>query len=288
MFPQTLFFSKILYIDDKIQRLVKMGMTMTDPFYEVQQQINQLLPIVLVGPALLFTAAGLFIWLGGIRWLKIVAALTAAVAGMLCAWHFTDRQIVPVVLFTIIPVGLSFFLHKPIVVLLAGLLTAAAVIFFPVGISALQKIESPKQHQPRQQETAVTPLNLLDSISKAEEYAAAAKGWVVEYVRSVPAGKKSLALMAALGMVSAGLFSWRLVCGAACSLLGTVLISAGMLLLLLYKGADPLGILKENYRIIGWILLAMILGGTLLQYWLSPKKKQKKDSDKVHSDGGHK
>lgn len=255
----------------------------TDPFTEVEQQVRQLLPIVLLAPALVVTVAGLCIWLAGIRFLKLIAALTAAGAGFVCAWHFTDKQLVPLLLFAVIPLALSFFLSKPIVVLLAAALTFALIIFIPAGVNALQGLNTSAVRTPPE-----STLDFAQSIQKAEEYLLGTKQWLIEYAQSVPSGTKAIAYMAALGVIGIGLFSWRLVCGAACSVLGIVLLAGGMTLLLFYKGAEPLMILKQNWPLIGWILVGMCIVGTLVQYWISPKKKKEKETSKILSEGERK
>lgn len=255
-----------------------------DPFMEMEEHLRQLLPIVLLAPALLLTVAGLCIWLAGIRLLRLIAAVTAAGAGFLCAWHFTDRQLVPILLFALIPLAISFFVHKPIVVLLAGGLTFLLILFIPAGLTLLKKSDvSEARRQPPARESM---LDFAQSVQRAEEYAAAVKQWFVDYIRLVPSGKKTIACVAAAGVIGIGLFSWRLVCGAACSVLGVVLLSAGMTLLLFYKGAEPLTILKHNWLVIAWVLFGMCIIGMLVQYWISPKKKTKQDTKKISVEGG--
>jgi hypothetical protein len=258
---------------------------MTHPFVEIEQQIRQLLPIVLVVPSLVLTAAGLLIWLAGIRGLKLIAAFTAAAAGLLCAWQFTNHQLIPMVLFAIIPICISLFLPKPVVVLLGALLAASLVLFVPLGLNTLKSLEaSDKQVSP----AASEQMDFAESIQKAEESITAFRQWMADYSRTIPSGQKSIALMAAIGVIGAGLFSWRLVCSAACSVLGTTLISCGMMLLLFYKGANPLSMLKQNAALIGGVLLAMLIGGAAVQLWLCPKKTKKQVNPQTLTEGGQK
>jgi hypothetical protein len=261
------------------------------PITEIQQQINQLVPMVLVAPALILTASGLLIWLMGIRWLRLIAALASASAGLWCAWHFTDRHLVPMVLFAIIPLLLSLFLYKAMVVVLGGLLTAGLIVFVPFAVSEVNAMHASVHQSPVRQDQhmqeATTP-DLAQSIRAAQEHLGALKQSAVSYFNAVPSGRKSLALMVALGVTGFGLFSWRLVCSATCSTLGTILIGMGMLLLLFYKGSDPLNILKHNLQVIGLVLIAMMAVGTLLQYWISPRKKKNPNINEILSEGDSK
>lgn len=261
------------------------------PITEIQQQINQLVPIVLVAPALILTGSGLLIWLMGIRSLRFIAAMAAASVGLFCAWHFTDRQLVPMVLFAVIPLLLSLFLYKAMVVVLGGLLTAGLILFVPFAVAHVNAThasvrQAPVPQDPQAQQAAAP--DLAQSVQRAQEYLVSLKQSLVDYFNALPSGRKSVALMVALGVIGFGLFSWRLVCSAACSTLGTILIGLGMLLLLYYKGSDPLTILKQNMQVIGLVLIAMVAVGTLLQYWISPRKKKKQDLNEILSEGDKK
>jgi hypothetical protein len=281
----SVFYRKVLLFDDNLRRIPDSGINMTHPFVEIEQQIRQLLPIVLVVPALVLTAAGLFVWLAGIRGLRLIAAFAAAAAGLLCAWQFTNHQLIPMVLFAVIPICISLFLPKPAVVLLGALLAGLLVLFVPLGLNTLNSLEvSDKQVSSASSEQ----LDFAKSIQKAEESITAFRQWIVEYCRTIPSGQKSIALMVAVGVLGAGLFSWRLICSAACSVLGTVLISCGMMLLLFYKGANPLFLLKQNAAMVGGVLLAMLIGGAAVQLWLCPKKTKKQVNPQTLAEGGQK
>jgi hypothetical protein len=252
------------------------------PITEIQHQINQLVPIVLVAPALMLTGSGLLVWLMGIRSLRFIAAMAGALAGFWCAWQFTDRQLIPMVLLSVIPLLLSVFLYKAVIVILGGVLTAGLIVFVPFGVSQVNALHANVRQGP--QEQAATP-DLAESLKRAQQHLLTLRQSLADYFKALPSGRKSLALMAALGVIGFGLFSWRLVCSAACSMLGTILIGLGMLLLLFYKGSDPLTLLRQNLQMIGLVLIAMVAVGTLLQYWISPRKKKKQDINEILSQG---
>jgi len=257
------------------------------PITEIQQQVNQLAPMVLVAPALILTAGGLLTWLMGIRSLRFIAAMFAASAGLWCAWYFTDRQLIPMVLFAVIPLLLSLFLYKAMIVVLGGLLAGGLMLFVPFAISQVNTMHASVRPaaMPQDASQEAGAADVAESLRAAQEHLVALRQSAIDYFNAVPSGRKSIALMIALGAAGFGLFSWRLVCSAACSTLGTILIGLGMLLLLFYKGSDPLNILRQNLQLIGLVLIAMAVVGTLLQYWISPPKKKKNDVNEILSEG---
>ena len=250
-------------------------MLMAENFEEIQQMIQQLLPIVLLGPGVVLVGIGLFMWLGGLRWLKAIAAFTLSTIGFALAWHLTDRQIVPMVLLPIIAAGLGLFFNKLVVVILGGCLAAFSVLAIPAASEfQFQTIEPGRQ----QQNDDFPQLNFMQSIEHIEAQVRFTIDQIIEYTKSIPKQRISLAFRVGLGVCGFGFFSWRIVCAATCATFGTALIAAGMLLLLLYKGHGPIQLITENGKWIALGAVGMIAVGTVVELMLCPKKKKKKDS----------
>jgi hypothetical protein len=245
------------------------------PFEELQNTIQQLLPIVLIGPGLVFAGSGLFMWLGGLRWLKAIAAFSAAIAGALCAWLFTDRQLAPMVLFPVILAGLGVYFNRIIVVLLGGAVIGCLVLFVPVLMTVSEK--AAPANQPAVQEY----LNLPESVGWVQEKVEQLKKDTKEMIAGIGQSRKTAAIGAAVIVCAIGIFSWRLVCAVTCSILGTVLIACGMTVLLLYKGASPVTLIVERRLLLGGIIAAMIVAGVLIQLWLCPVGPKKKNKDEM-------
>ena len=254
-----------------------------EPFEEIQNTIQQVLPIVLIGPGLILVAIGLFMWLGGLRWLKAIAAFSAAMAGILCAWFFTERQLVPMVLFPVILAGLGVCFNKVIVVLLGGVLAVGLVLFVPVMMTVAG------ESKPANQAVVQERLNLLESFDWIQGKIKQIKNDTKEMLAAIPESRKMQAIGAAVVVVAIGIFSWRLVCATTCSVCGTVLIGCGMTILLLYKGSAPMTLIAERRSLLGLIIVGMIVTGLLIQLWLCPAKPKKKDMVKeILSEGDKK
>ena len=242
-----------------------------DPFEEIQNTIQQVLPIVLIGPGLVLGASGLFVWLGGLRWLKAIAAFSAAIVGILCVWFFAEHQLVPMVLFPVILASLGVYFNKIVVVLLGGVIAALLVLFIPV-IVGINEDSSPA-NQPAVQER----LDLLESVEWVQGKIERIKKDTKEMIAGIGQSRKMLAIGIAVAVAVAGVFSWRLVCAATCSVLGTMLIGCGMIVLLLYKGAAPATLMIQRRSLSGLVVIGMIVAGLIMQLWLCPAVPKKKD-----------
>ena len=68
-----------------------------------EETLRQTAPVLLAGPGIVLVALGLFLWPGGLRFLKPLAAFWAAVAGLACAWFWTDRSLAAMLMLGLIP-----------------------------------------------------------------------------------------------------------------------------------------------------------------------------------------
>jgi hypothetical protein len=90
-------------------------------------------------------------------------------------------------------------------------------------------------------------------------------------------------LPAVLGLIIASVIEWKLVSGSVkgqlfwafiFSLCGAIMVCAGMVILLTYKGAEPVKAVNENKALYFGIFAAMTLFGTIIQtlFCRGPKK----------------
>lgn len=242
-----------------------------DSFEEIQNTIQQVLPIVLIGPGLVLVATGLFMWLGGLRWLKTVAAFSAATAGLLCAWFFTDRQLVAIILFPVILAGLGMYFNKIVVVVLGALIAAMLVLFVPVVMG----FDDPKAASGMS--GTEERFDLLESVEWILAKIEAVKQSIKEMAESIPKPRKMTAIAVAVIIVIIGLFARRLVCAMTCSVIGTLLIFCGMMLLLLYKGSEPVTKIYDGRQLYALVAVVMAVVGVVLQLCLCPAKQKKAD-----------
>jgi hypothetical protein len=174
---------------------------MLEVFQNFEQLAVRLKPIVLIGPGLATVLLGLFVWLGGLGFRKILVAVIGALGGGVCGFFITDRN-----------------------VMFAMILAAAAAV---IAI-ALEKI-----------------------------------------------------------LVTGSLF-WHLASALCCAALGTMLIFAGMILLLLYKGAAPISRICGKQPFYTTVFIAMTAFGTTEQLLLCQRAKKRPTAKKQTNQGKEK
>ncbi|MHC4553158.1 MAG: hypothetical protein ACYSUT_10410 [Planctomycetota bacterium] len=240
---------------------------------QLQEGVQRMLPIVLLGPGIALVMAGLFMWLGGLRFLKAVAAVTAGVAGLIITWLLSGGQVMILVLCPVIMAGLGMVMNRLVVVLLGAVIVAGIVLIGP----SLVQMDMPQTEENRVQPAQQDPLGLLDSIARVQEYAREVKREIRNMIASIPPGRKTVALIVAMAFAALGLLNWRLSCAATCSTIGVVEIFAGMLILLLFKGTEGLRQAADQRLLLAVAAVGMIGLGTSLQMWLCPAKRKKTD-----------
>jgi len=153
-----------------------------------EQTADKLAPLVLVGLGLAAVVIGLFIWLGGLGFRRVLVAVVGAVGGGICGFLIVGRNIT----FT-----------------LAALSAVAGMIIAVM----LEKI-----------------------------------------------------------LVTNSLF-WRFTSALCCAALGTLLVFAGMILLLLYKGAGPISSISAKQSFYLGVFIVMTAFGTIEQLLLCQRSK---------------
>ncbi len=87
--------------------------------------------------------------------------------------------------------------------------------------------------------------------------------------------KLLISAVAAIIFTTAGYFMPQLIIALTCSVLGTVIISFGMILLLLFKGAQPITHIYAKAYIFGVAALAMVVFGSAVQMMLCSVRDKK-------------
>ncbi len=162
-----------------------------------EEMATRFRPIVLIGPGLTAVLSGLFIWLGGLGFRRILVAVVGTICGGICGFFITGRNI--------------------ILVMVLAIATAVVAIM-------LEKI-----------------------------------------------------------LVTGSSF-WRLTSALCCAALGTLLVFAGMVLLLIYKGAVPISRISQKQSFYAAVFVTMVAFGTIEQLFLcrrtGEKSIRKKETNK--------
>jgi hypothetical protein len=237
---------------------------------EIVQNFEQIAvrfnPALLAGAGLAAVLTGLLIWLAGMGFRRLLAAIAGAITGGICGFFTTSRNVMSVGIFAAVGASVAALFEKVFMVLLAAAL-AAALAFAIMGKIYIK-------------ESGAAPINHTDAQNQAEPFSFSQTQETLKtcaadfYAKIKQAGSQmptvNWAITAGAGIILlvAGSFSWRLAAALCCATLGTILIFTGMTLLLLYKHAAPISCICSNRPFYLGVFAAMIAFGTIEQLFL--------------------
>jgi len=206
--------------------------TMLDIFQNLEQMVSELSPTFLVGVGTGSVLAGLFIWLGGLGFRKYLVAIVGAFAGGISGFLITGRNTVLSLVSAGLGVVLALVLEKIFITIMAAVL-AAVLGFTVMGQICVGQADS-----------------LQQACSQMPVY--------------------SWAIIAALVIISiaAGFYFRRIISALCCAAFGSMLLFAGMILLLSYKGAEPISYISGNPSFYGMVFASMVAFGAIEQLLL--------------------
>lgn len=258
---------------------------------EIAQHFEQMAvrfsPAVLIASGLVCVAAGLFVWLGGLGARKALIAVAGAVSGGICGFFIGGQNIALAAVSAAIAAFVAVIFKRIFTCLLAAVIAAA----FGFIVLARPYIEDTNilKHYP-----AYNLQNKAERLD-AHQTAETIKAYMVDFGETIkqacsqmPAYSWLIISALALVFIAAG-FLFRQVTSALCyATLGTLLIFAGMILLLLYKGAMPISRICQKQSFFLAVLAAMITFGTveqlLLYYRIGEKVTTRKAANKTKTE----
>ncbi len=232
----------------------------------------RLSPVVLVGPGLACVIAGLFIWLGGLGFRKTLVAVAGAICGGICGFFAIGQNIISAAFAAALTAALAMVFER----LFIAILTAALAAVFAFVILAGPYIENSQQTTPissGEMSAQGTAIGVRESAEKLKAYIIDVSQRIKHAGLQMPVYHWAIIMVLALIFIVAGFSLWRLAMALCCSLLGTVLIFAGMILLLLHKGAVPVSIICSKSSYYAIVFIAMAAFGTSGQLLLCKRQK---------------
>jgi len=221
-------------------------------------------PVVLIAPGLAAVLLGLFIWLGGLRFRRFIAVVVGAVIGGVCGFFAAGRNVTAALVSTGVGAGLGAIFKKIFIIILTAAITVFAG-FAVLNRPAIENADSLKQFPDCWIPDDTGYFDIRQAVEITTGYAATA-GDALRQVCS-QMSLRNWAIIAAIGAASiaAGFFLWRIISAFCCAVVGTTLIFAGMILLLLYKGSEPLSRIYNGGWFYAAIFAAMTGFGTIEQ-----------------------
>ncbi len=251
---------------------------MFEAFQNLEQVSRYFAPQLVIFPGVLSLVLGLFIWLGGLRWNKLIAVLVGALAGVLLAYWITEYQIPTIALAVLVGGGSGMLFKRAVVILVGVVIAAMAVLIITAGpIRETTNPAPPAENQLSNIDDSAERLNIKESLRIINLYFHYYTGQIGNAVRKGARSPEGLtfALIGGLAVATFGFFLPRFTVSAVFSVLGTGLIFIGMLVVLLYKGAQPISHVYERAALYNTVILVMIVFGTAVELLLCSRKNKK-------------
>jgi hypothetical protein len=164
------------------------------------------------------------------------------------------------------------------VVLVGVVIVAMAALIITAGpIQETTNPAPPTENQLSDIDNTAERLNIKESLRIINLYFHYYTGQIGNAVRKGARSPEGLtfALIGGLAVAAFGFFLPRFTVSAVFSVLGTGLIFIGMLVVLLYKGAQPISHVYERAALYNTVILVMIVFGTAVELLLCSRKNKK-------------
>lgn len=255
---------------------------------EIARQLERIAvwfsPIVLIGPGLLCVLLGLFLWLGGLGFKRVLAATVGAVSGGICGFFISGRNIVTATALAALTAVIAIWLEKIFIAILAGVL--AAILCFTVLAKPNNDIDDARYNLGYESENIRMSLNTKLSVEVAKRYIADFAAETGQIFSQMPAYNWAIMEVVAVFFLAVGFARRRLTLAFCCAVLGTMFIFAGMILLLLYKGAAPVSRICQNWLFYQGVFGIMTAFGMAEQLLLCQRIKERLTGKKGENKDG--
>ncbi len=256
---------------------------MLEIFQNFEQAALRFAPLTLIVPGLATIIVGLFVWLGGLGFRRLLITLVGAISGGACGFFLFSRNIISATVAAGLAALIAIIFERLFFIILA----AALVAVFAFAVLAGPYIEKPSGANPENQDKISgqeTTVTVRQSVEILNAYAIDFTSRIKQACSQMPAYSWAIIGALAIILIIGGFWIWRLVSALCCSALGTLLIFAGMILLLLYKGSAPITQIAARSPFYGAVFIGMTAFGTVEQLLLcryeEKKSKRKKRADK--------
>ncbi len=257
--------------------------------FEIAQDLEQAAvwfkPAVLIWPGLAAVLLGLFIWLGGLGFRRTLDTIIGIISGGIFGFFISGRSTLTAMISAGIGVVVAILFERILITILTSVLVA--VLVFAVLATPYTESEGSLKHSPEHETQNIKMyLDTQESIKMMKRFTA---DFVIEakwIFSQMPVYKRAIIAALAVFFIAAGCFKQRLTPAFCCALLGTTLVFAGMILLLLYKGAAPISRIYNSPLFYQSIFGIMTAFGMAEQLFFCQQTKRKPMIEKAKSKEG--
>jgi len=244
-------------------------------------------PIILIAPGLICVIVGLFVWLGGLGLRKLLVVVVGAVGGGILGFFVIGRNVMSAMISAGVGAVIAIIFERFFITMLAAALAVAIGIVVLAGPYIENPQEPIQDYYPFNQDKIWNRspyTNLHESIHIVKVYAVFFSDRIKQACSQMPLYNWAIIAVLVVIFLTGGFYFWRLTSALCCATLGTLLVFAGMILLLLYKGAEPISSIGRRTLFYAAVSIVMIVFGTteqlLLCPWLKSKAIRRKEAKK--------
>ena len=223
-------------------------------------------PSVLLGLGIAVLLFGLVIWLSGMALRKLFLILAGAVVGGLCGFYVIGRKIISTIGLAALAAFVSVVFDRIFVTLFAAALAiviALAVMTWQYpDVMVVHTDVAVEEHQ------NLPLLSVRETFESLYSYALEFTDHIKQTYNQIPSQQLLIIPVLLVIFIAAGIFFWSITCAWCWATLGTMLIFAGMILLLLYKGSMPISSIIRNGPFFSGVFLLLMVSGTAAQLLL--------------------
>ncbi len=247
-------------------------------------------PPVLFSTGIAAVIIGLILWLNGLNFKKIFISVIAAVTGFTCGLFIIEANLIVSLIIAAVAVSAALLFERAFISVLTALLIVI-VSFIVLSRSYIDDstiISTGRNGTPPEGQT----ISIRESVEKLKQYLINTSRSIKQIGHEMPFHIWVIIAVIASVSIVVGFIMRNLTYALCCSALGTLSIFAGMITLLLFKGAEPLsGISNKPLFYVG-IIAVMTAFGTFEQLILceparphtsasNPDSKNKNKSNRI-------
>lgn len=216
-------------------------------------------PLYVIVPGIAAVVVGLFVWLAGLGFKRVLMAIVGAAVGAGLGYVAIGRDVIPAAVSAGVVAVIAALFERVFIALFAAILVA--VISLAVLVGPRINIEN-AQAEPEDWNITV---DSNESMEQPKAYLNDLGSKIRQAYSEVPVYKWIIIALITVIVLVVGFVFRRLTAASYFSVLGTMLIAAGLILLLLYKGAAPLSRVGNRPMMYAGIFAGLAAFGTVEQ-----------------------
>jgi hypothetical protein len=255
---------------------------MFEIFQIFERTSGRINPVILIAPGIMAVIAGLIVWLGGLGFRKVLSAILGAVIGWVVGFFVIGKSMIAASVLAVAAAITATVLHKMIIIILA--VSLAVTLGFVVASLGGPYLGVTEQAGPAFTNPVPSDgptLNVTESIKAIKAYIIGVGDQVQQTVIQMSFIGWAIIGVTIIIAIVALVYLWNLTSALCSAVLGALLIFAGMVLLLLYKGAMPVTVIDQKAPFFAAVFGVMIAFGTIEQLvlcpWFEGRRKRKKE-----------